>query len=261
MQSLLFCDRSKSPNDLPAFPWVDAVSFAVPVALADVHDVEGQREHEDQRIEVAELRYAGHALVLIHDERDGGEQVADEHEDGDPDALAAHVVPADDEVDEQNGHGEVHTPGRVGAAHAERIVSRRGGPELVLAHDDDQPAEYECHSYQRIHGLLGQGRVVHLAEFQEVVQDDDVQKAPDDVDRPLRERTRCDERIVEFPREVQGQGPERHTMRFIDVSAMDDEDVCQGPEQPGHDVAEQIKRRQVQCRHKSFSFHTKLGKW
>ncbi len=36
VQSLFVCTRGKSPNDLPAFPWVDAVSFAVPVALADV---------------------------------------------------------------------------------------------------------------------------------------------------------------------------------------------------------------------------------
>ena len=237
-----FClNWGKSPNDLPAFPWVDAISFAVPVALADVHDVEGQREHEDQRIEVAELRYAGHALVLIHDERDGGEQVADEHEDGDPDALAAHVVPADDEVDEQNGHGEVHTPGRVSAAHAERIVSRRGGPELVLAHDDDQPAEYECHSYQRIHGLLGQGRVVHLAELQEVVQDDHVQQAPDNVDGSLRERARCDERIVELPGKVQGQRPEGHAMCFVQVTAMDDHDIRRAPAQSGNDVADEVK--------------------
>ena len=216
---------------LPACPGVDAVSFAVPIALADVHDVEGQGEHEDEREEVAQLRDAGNALALVDDERDGGEQVADEHEDGGPHALSDHAVSSDDEVDEQNGHRQVHAPGGVGAAHAERIVRRCGRPELILAHDHDEPAQQERGGHQRVHGLLRQRRVVHLAVFQEVVQDDDVQETPDDVDRPLRHGAGRDEGIVEFPREVQCQCPERHAVRLVDVSAMDDEHIGQGPEE------------------------------
>ena len=157
------CIRGKSPTRLPAGPWVDAVSLAVPVALADVDEVEEECEDEDEREEEAEAVHdAGDILALIVDEGDGSEDVANPHGDGDPDALACHVVSSDDEVDEEDRHREVHAPGGVSAAHAKRIVRRRGGPELILTHDDDEPAEYECHSYQRIHGLLGQGRVVQL---------------------------------------------------------------------------------------------------
>lgn len=90
---------------LPAGPRVDAVSFAVPIALADINEVERQREYEDEREVVAEAVHdAGYALALIVDEGDGSEDVADPHGDGDPDALARHAVAADDEVDEKDGH-------------------------------------------------------------------------------------------------------------------------------------------------------------
>lgn len=66
---LFVCIRGKSPKRLPAGPWVDAVSFAVPVALADVNEVERQREYEDEREVVAEAVHdAGYALALIVDE-------------------------------------------------------------------------------------------------------------------------------------------------------------------------------------------------
>lgn len=236
------CIRGKSPTHLPAGPGVDAVSLAVPVALADVNEIEEEREDEDEREEEAEAVHdAGDILALIVNEGDGGEDVADPHGDGDPDALACHVVSPDDEVDEEDRHGEVHAPGGVGAAHAKRIVRRCGGPELILTHDDDQPAENECQRDQRIHGLLRQGRVVHLAELQEVVQDDHVQQAPDNVDSSLRERARCDERIVELPGKVQGQRPERHAVRLVQVAAMDDHDISRAPAQPGNDVTDEVK--------------------
>ena len=157
--------------------------------------------------------------------------------------MAYNLLSADDEVDEEDGHGEIHTPGGVGAAHAKRIVRRRGGPELILTHDDDEPAENECQSDQRIHGLLREGRVVHLAELQEVVQDDHVEQAPDDVDGSLWERARSDERIVELPGKVQGQCPEGHAMCFVQVAAMDDQDIRDTPAQSGNDVTDEVKGR------------------
>ena len=51
MQSLLVCVRGKSPNDLPAFPWVDAVSFAVPVAFADVDKLKMNAKPCDEPIQ------------------------------------------------------------------------------------------------------------------------------------------------------------------------------------------------------------------
>ena len=233
MQSLFVCIRGKSPTRLPAGPWVDAVSFAVPVALADVNEVEGQCEDEDEREVVAEAVHdAGDTLALIVDEGDGSEDVADPHGDGDPDALARHAVAANDEVDEEDRHGEIHAPGGISAAHAERIVSRCIRSELQLAHNDDQPTEHECGCHQRIHRFLGECRIVHLAELQEVVEDDHVQQAPDNVDGALREWAWCDERIVELPGKVQGQCPEGHAMGFVQVAAMDDHDIRRTPAQP-----------------------------
>lgn len=219
-----------SPEDLPPRPGVYAIAFAVPVALANVDEVEDEGKHEDEREEVAQAVHdAGDVLALIVDEGDGGEDVADPHGNGNPDALSLHVVAADDEVHKEDGHGEVHAPGGVGAAHAERIVRRCGGPELILAHDHDEPAEDEGQSNQRVHGLFSKGRIVHFAELQEVVQDDHVQEAPNNVDGALRERARSNEGVVELPRKVQCQGPEGHAMRLVQVSAVDDEDVRDTP--------------------------------